>query len=123
MLSGIFFYKALAGVGWRAPEFERPLGAFVAFFVQINCMLFALRLTRDADFLAVYREGKGGMLMHDLEVIALDLQIYLGVQPGIEGVARWLIVLTIVPMLIGLIWYFERSRWHRALRALRTASA
>jgi hypothetical protein len=51
-------HKALAGVGWRAPEFERPLGAFVAFFVQIHSTHFAWRLINDASFLDWYREGK-----------------------------------------------------------------
>lgn len=121
ILAGILFYKALAGVGWRSPEFERPLGAFMAFFVQIHSTLFAWRLTKDADFLAWYREGKGGALMNDLEVVALDLHIWLGMTPGIEGVARWLLVFSVLPTIVALVWYFERARWHRVLRALRTA--
>lgn len=120
ILAGIFFYKALAGVGWRSPEVERPLGAFVAFFVQIHSMLFAWRLTRDGAFLDWYREGKGGALMNDLEVVALNLQIWLGIAPQIEGVARLLLLFSFVPMAVALIWYFERARWHRVLRALRT---
>ncbi|HEX2062168.1 MAG TPA: hypothetical protein VHK90_15620, partial [Thermoanaerobaculia bacterium] len=123
ILAGILFYKALAGVGWRMPEVERPLGAFVAFFVQIHSTLFAWRLTRDAAFLDWYREGKGGALMNDLEVVALDLQIWLGLTPGIEGVAKLLLVFSVLPTLIALVWYFERARWHRVLRALRTADA
>lgn len=123
ILAGILFYKALAGVGWKSPEFERPLGAFVAFFVQIHSMLFAWRLMHDEAFLAWYREGKGGMLMNDLEVIALDLQIWLGMTPQIEGVARWLLVFSFVPIAIALVWYFERARWHRVLRALKTVDA
>ncbi|MFL6244377.1 MAG: M50 family metallopeptidase [Thermoanaerobaculia bacterium] len=121
ILAGIFFYKALSGTGWRAPEFERPLGAFVAFFVQINTTLFAWRLLHDAAFLDWYREGKGGALMHDLEVIALNLQIWTGASPGIEGAARGLLVFSMLPTVVALVWYFERSRWHRVLRALRTA--
>ena len=123
ILAGIMFYKALSGAGWRNPELERPLGAFIAFFVQIHSTLFAWRLTHDADFLAWYREGKGGALMNDLEVIALDLQIWLGLAPGIEGVARALLVFSVLPTIVALIWYFERSRWHRVLRALKTAGA
>lgn len=120
ILAGILFYKALAGVGWRSPEFERPLGAFVAFFVQIHSMLFAWRLLHDTSFLDWYRQGKGGALMNDLEVVALDLQIWLGISPGIEGVTRWLLAFSFVPIAIALLWYFERTRWHRLLRALRT---
>lgn len=120
ILAGILFYQALSGVGWRIPELERPLGAFAAFFVQIHSMLFAIRLRNDADFLAWYREGKGGALMNDLEVIALDLQIYLGLQPGIKGVAAMLLVFSFVPITVALIWYLFRSRWHRLLDSLLT---
>ncbi len=123
VLAGILFYKALAGVGWKAPEFERPLGAFVAFFVQIHSMLFAWRLTHDAGFLARYKEGKGGALMNDLEVVALDLHIWLDIRPEIEGLAKGLFVFSFVPIAVGLIWYFQRARWHRVLRALRTAES
>ena len=123
ILAAILFYKALAGVGWRVPELERPLGAFVAFFVQIHSTLFAWRLLRDPVIMARYREGKGGAIMHDLESVALDLQIWLGVEPGIEGVARALLVFSVLPTVIALVWYFERARWHRMLRALRTVDA
>ncbi|HET8774258.1 MAG TPA: hypothetical protein VFP80_10720 [Thermoanaerobaculia bacterium] len=123
ILAGILFYKALAGVGWRMPELERPLGAFVAFFVQIHSTLFAWRLIQDQSFLAWYRKGKGGALMNDLEVVALDLQIWLGYAPQIEGVAKALLVFSVLPTVVALVWYFERTRWHRVLRALRTVDA
>jgi hypothetical protein len=123
ILAGILFYQALSGVGWRMPEIERPLGAFVAFFVQINSMQFAWRLMHDPDCLAWYREGKGGMLMNDLEGIALDLHIHTPFNPGIIGVARLLLIFSFVPMGVALIWYFQRARWHRVLRALRTVDA
>jgi hypothetical protein len=123
ILAGILFYKALAGVGWKNPAFERPLGAFVAFFVQIHSTLFAWRLTHDAEYLEWYRRGKGGALMNDLETVALDIQIMTGAQPQIEGVANWLLIFSILPTVIALVWYFERARWHRVLRALRTVDA
>lgn len=123
ILAGILFYKALAGVGWRNPAFERPLGAFMAFFVQIHSTLFAWRLRHDAEYLAWYREGKGGALMNDLENIALDIQIRTGYAPQVEGVAKWLLLFSVLPTVIALIWYFERARWHRVLRALRTVDA
>lgn len=123
ILAGIFFYKALSGTGWRIPEIERPLGAFIAFFVQIHSTRFAWRLIDDPDFMAWYREGKGGALMNDLETVALDLQIWLGLTPGIEGVARALLLFSVVPTIVALVWFFERARWHRVLRALRTADA
>lgn len=120
ILAGILFYQALSGVGWRHPEVERPLGAFVAFFVQIHSMLFAWRLIRDPEFLAWYREGKGGALMNDLEVVALDLTIRFGLEPGIEGVAKMLLVFSLVPIGVGIAWFLQRARWHELLRSLRT---
>jgi hypothetical protein len=118
ILAGVLFYKALAGVGWRNPAVERPLGAFIAFFVQIHSMLFAWRLLHDVDFLAWYREGKGGALMNDLESVALDLHIHTPLNPGIDGVTRWLLLFSVLPMAIGLLWFFGRARWYRVVRAL-----
>lgn len=123
ILAGIMLYKALSGVGLRAPEVERPVAAFVAFFVQIHSMFFALKLSRDADFLAWYREGKGGMLMNDLETVALDLQIYTKMSPGIQGVAKMLLVFSFVPIAVAIVWYLQRARWWRVLRSLKTVDA
>ena len=114
ILAGIFFYRSIAG------SYGIP-GAFIAFFVQIHSTLFAWKLIGDAAFLDWYREGKGGALMNDLEVIALDLNIYLGINPGIAGVAKLLLLFSFVPAVVALLWYFERDRWHRVLRSLRTA--
>ncbi|HET8796846.1 MAG TPA: hypothetical protein VFO89_04130, partial [Thermoanaerobaculia bacterium] len=97
ILAAVLLYKALTGRGWRNPSMERPLGAFAALFVQIHSMHFAWKLVNDPAFNAWYREGKGGALMNDLEVVALDLQIWLGLTPQIEGVAKALLVFSIVP--------------------------
>jgi len=107
VIAGIFFYQALAGVGWRSPEVERPLGAFVAFFVQINSMGFAWRLMHDLDFLEWYKQGKGGMLMNDLESIALDLHIHTPFNPGIIGVTWMLFFFGFVPIAVALLLYFR----------------
>ncbi|HEX7708230.1 MAG TPA: hypothetical protein VF701_17340 [Thermoanaerobaculia bacterium] len=123
VLAGIMFYRAVAGVGWRVPLLERPAAAFVAFFVLIHSALFAWRLNHDAVFLSWYREGKGGALMNDLEVVALNLQIWLGLNPGIEGVARWLLVATCLPIAAGVVWHFQRVRVHRVLRSLTTVES
>ena len=85
-------------------------------------IVFCRNLMTDPDFLAWYKEGKGGMLMNDLEGIALDLHIHTPFNPGIEGVARLLLLFTFVPIAAALIWYFQRARWHRVLRSLRTAA-
>ncbi len=123
IFAGIMFYQALSGVGWRNPDVERPLGAFVAFFVQIHSMSFAWRLLHDRDFLSWYLEGKGGALMNDLEQVALDIQIFTHWNPGILGVTRALLVFSFAPMIVAVIWYLNRAQWHRALHALRTVDA
>lgn len=112
ILAGIFFYMALSGVGWRHPDLERPLGAFVAFFVQIHSVMFALRLRNDPEFLSWYREGKGGALMNDLELVAADLNIYLRINLGIEGVAALLLLFSFIPIAVALLWYLKRSLCH-----------
>lgn len=101
ILAGVMLYKSLTGEGWRNPDLERPLGAFIAFFVQIHSTHFAWKLLNDPAFLDWYREGKGGALMNDLEVVALDLQIWLGIEPHIEGVAKALLVFSIVPAIVA----------------------
>jgi hypothetical protein len=118
ILAGILFYQALAGVGWRIPELERPLGAFVAFFVQINAMQFPLRLLHDPDFLASYQEGKGGAIMNDLEVVALNLHIHTPFNPGIKGLAMALFVFSFVPIGVAVLWYLNRAKAHRAMKSL-----
>jgi hypothetical protein len=122
ILAAIFFYMALAGIGFKLPEIERPLAAFAAFFVTINAIMFARDLRNDPDILALYKEGKGGALMNDLESVALDLKIHLGaVKMDIETVAGWLIAFSIVPFAVALIWYFNRARCHAIVRSLLEA--
>lgn len=119
ILAGVMFYKALTGRGWRNPDLERPLGAFIAFFVQIHSMLFARRLLNDPDFLAWYREGKGGALMNDLEAIALDLHIHTPFNPGIEGVVRMLLVFSLLPIAVATVWFFREKRRESRARTPR----
>jgi RNA polymerase subunit RPABC4/transcription elongation factor Spt4 len=121
ILAGILFYQALAGVGWRMPEIERPLGAFIAFFVQFNAMLFPWRLLHDPDFLAAYQEGKGGAIMNDLEVVALNLHIHTPLNPGIKGLAVALSIFSFVPISVALAWYLNREKAHRVLKSLLSA--
>jgi hypothetical protein len=122
IFAGIFLYMTLANVGWKNPAIERPLGAFIAFYVQINSMAFALRLRNDPDFLEWYLEGKGGMLMNDLESVALDLYNFTGINlGGVKGAAAWLLVFSFVPMTVALLMFLFRSRVHAVVSALRDA--
>lgn len=94
----IFFYMALSGRGLKRPEIERPLAAFAAFFVLIATATFAWKVGRDRDFLSAYLEGKGGALMNDLEIVALNLHIHTPLNPGVEGLAHLLLVLCTLPL-------------------------
>ncbi|MFA6957609.1 MAG: hypothetical protein WC538_17205 [Thermoanaerobaculia bacterium] len=120
LLAATFFYMALANVGFKLPELERPIAAFAAFFVVIHTIHFAWRLRTDVDFLAWYREGKGGALMNDLESVALDLQIHTPFHPGIEGVAGWLIVASLLPFAFALLLFVKRSEVQRLVSSLLT---
>lgn len=119
VFAAVFLYRALAGVGWRNPAVERPLGSGIAFFVVGNSLQFCWRLRNDAGFLAWYREGKGGALMNDLEQIALDVQAWTGAAPGIEGVAGLLMVLTLAAPLVAVGLFLVRARVHGIWMVLR----
>ena len=122
VFAGIFFYMALAGIGWRIPELERPLGAFIAFFIEFNMLSFCINLMHDQDFLEVYREGKGGMLMHDVDALSADLTIHTVWHPSIQALARLLLLFSFVPFAVAVLWYLKRARWHRVLRSLLTVT-
>jgi membrane protein CcdC involved in cytochrome C biogenesis len=118
ILAGVLLYMALSGVGWRIPEIERPLGAFAAFFVQMQTMHFAWKLRNDDAFLSWYREGKGGAMMNDLEVVALDLKIWTGVSLDIEQVAGWLLAFSLIPVALAVLMYVYRERVNAFLGSL-----
>jgi hypothetical protein len=118
ILAGALLLMALAGIGWRLPEVERPLGAFVAFFVQMQTLRFAWRLRHDAAFLAEYGQGKGGAMMNDLEVIALDVRIWTGVSMDVREVAGWLVFLALFVPAAAILLYVYRRRVHHFARSL-----
>ena len=110
ILAATFVFMALSGVGWSIPEVERPLGAFLGCFVQIHTMHFAWKLGHDAEFLAWYREGKGGALMNDLESVALDLHIHTGIAFTVEDLAGFLLVLAVISFAVALALVAFRGR-------------
>jgi hypothetical protein len=118
ILASVLLAMALTGIGWRIPEIERPLGAFAAFFVQMQTLRFAWRLRHDAAFLAEYGEGKGGAMMNDLEVIALDVKIWTGVSMDVREVAGWLMLFALVLPAAAVLLYVYRQRVHEFARSL-----
>lgn len=118
ILAGVLLCMALTGIGWRIPAIERPLGAFAAFFVQMQTLGFAWRLRHDAAFLAAYCEGKGGALMNDLEVIALDVKIWTGASLDVREVAGCLVVLALVVPVAAISLYACRRQVRDFVRSL-----
>ncbi len=120
ILAAVFFYMALSGRGWRIPEIERPLGAFAAFFVLMSTMIFAWRLGHDVDFMSWYLEGKGGALMNDLEIVALNLHIRTSFNPGVAGLATMLFVFSPITFLAALLIHLKHARISALARELVT---
>src|SRR5436190_17862293 len=123
VFAGIFLYMALANVGWRMPEVERPLGAFLACFLEINMIRFCLALMHDQDFLEVYRQGKGGALMHDVDAVSSDLIIHTGWHPSIQTLAFLLLLFSFVPMILAVLLYLRRGDVQRVVTSLYVVQA
>ncbi|ANM31289.1 hypothetical protein ABI59_19485 [Acidobacteria bacterium Mor1] len=119
VLGAALLGMAIAGVGWRVPEIERPLGAFAGVFVLLQTGSFAWRLRSDAGFLQDYMGGKGGALMNDLELIALDVRIWLAVESDVPGLAGLLILCTIVSLVLAVASGLFAERLALVFRSLR----
>ena len=123
IFAGIFLYMSLAGIGWRVPEVERPLGAFVAFFIEINMILFCLDLMHNQEFLETYKQGKGGMLMHDVDAISADLTIHTPWHPSIQGLAFLLLLFSFVPLAAAVFLYLRNVDWDSVITSLYAPQA
>ena len=116
LLGATFLYMTIANVGWRAPQIERPLGAVIAFFSLFKVWIFSMGLIRDREILDEYMKGKGGAMMNDLDVIAVNLKIYLGIGATVQGLAKLLLVFSVVPYAIA-FWLATRQDFADALQA------
>ena len=123
VFAGIFLYMALANIGWRMPQVERPLGAFLAFFFEINMIRFCLDLMHDPDVLEVYRQGKGGMLMHDVDAVSSDLIIHTGWHPSIQTLAFLLLLFSFVPLALAVFLYLRRGDVRRVVTSFYVVQA
>lgn len=81
-------------------EFRLPLA------ILMGC---AWALRHDSASLDWYPEGKGGALMNDLEVIALDVHIWTGWPVDVERAAGWLLSLSFLPVAIAVGLYVFRD--------------
>ena len=123
LFASTFLFMAVAGIGWRIPEIERPLGAIIAFYTEFHVWTFLIQLTRSQEFLAQYKEGKGGALMNDLETVALNLKIYLGMDSTIQSVAKMILVLSFIPFGVAFWLALQRDRVEAAVDELITEAS
>lgn len=123
VFASIFLYMSLAGIGWRIPEIERPLGAIIAFYTEFHVWTFLIQLTRSQEFLAHYKEGKGGALMNDLEIVALNLKIYLGMDATIQSVAKLIFVFSFIPFGLACWLALRHERVEEAVEELITEAS
>lgn len=99
VFSGVFLYRALAGVSLKTPM-ERPVYAFAGFYLQLSALGFAYSLLTDKTTLQQYLAGKGG-IDNDFIRIGRD---YLGVD--VTTVAAFFMICAIVPPFAA--WWYWR---------------
>lgn len=72
IFAGIFMARAISGYACRY-SIERPLYAMLAAYVIFYDLQFSWRLIFDQTTRAIYQQGKGGVIDHDLVRIARDI--------------------------------------------------
>lgn len=82
IFAGIFFYRALSGTAVKVGA-ERPLYAFLAFFIVASDARFALGLVRSPLERQLYAEAKGGGDWMDFSLLARGLGMELTAVAGL----------------------------------------
>lgn len=72
IFAGIFLARAMSGYGCPY-SIERPLYAMLAAYVTVYDIQFSWQLIFDRTTRAIYEQGKGGVIDHDLVRIARDI--------------------------------------------------
>jgi len=101
VFAGLFFYRALSGSAVKIP-LERPLYAFLAFFIVASDARFALGLVRSPLERQLYAEAKGGGDWMDFSLLARGLGVELTTVAGLF----FLLALAVLP----LTWLVYRRR-------------
>ena len=111
LFAGIFLYRALSGYGVKVAA-ERPLYAFLAFFIVASDLRFAMGLVRSPVARQLYTEAKGGGDWMDFSLLARGFGVELTSVAGIFAVCA-LLTLPLTYMI-----YLHRVRWIRAIYAV-----
>ena len=101
VFAGIFFYRALSGSAVKVPV-ERPLYAFLAFFIVAGDARFALGLVRSPLERQLYADAKGGGDWMDFSLLARGFGLELTTVAGL------FFILTV--MVLPLTWLIFRRR-------------
>jgi hypothetical protein len=110
VFAGIFFYRALSGSAVKVPV-ERPLYAFLAFFIVASDVRFALGLIWSPAERQLYADAKGGGDWMDFSQIARAFDVDLASVAGIFCILALLV--------IPLTWLVYRHRFVLAARIHR----
>lgn len=108
VIAAIFLYRALTGSA-VVNALERPLYAFIAFFIILTDTKFAYLLLTDKTERILYGFGKGGH-SHDFVAIAKD---YLNCD--LRAVAAFFLACCILTPILTFIFYFFRGYFFYAI--------
>ena len=77
----------------------------------------------DQDFLEVYKQGKGGMLMHDVDSVSADLIIHTPWHPSIQTLAFLLLLFSFATMAAAVLLWVSRDEVERVIMSLNGPEA
>jgi len=100
MFAGIFIARAISGYGCRY-SIERPLYAMLGAYMTIYDIRFSGQLIFDKTTRAIYEQGKGGVIDHDLVRIARDV-----FQVDLTVTASAMLLATVLMPLV--VWWIYR---------------
>lgn len=104
IFAGIFIARAISGYGCRY-SIERPLYAMLGVYMTIYDIQFSWQLIFDETTRAVYEQGKGGVIDHDLVRIARDI-----FQVNLTVTASVMLLATVLTPLV-VYWIYRYWPW------------
>lgn len=116
IFAGIFLYRALSGSSIVAPV-ERPLYAFVGFFILLYDIGFAYQLITDYGYRVDYEEAKGGEIQSDFSRIADEF-----LHVNLTSVAGFFLVCCLVtPIFVFLFYRYRKTIFSGLAQIVRRA--